>query len=546
MTFFQRTKTVLLVLTLVALALTPPEAQGSDRGATILFIGDLHSQLLPLSTKTHKTTVFSGGLVHAAEILRRERQAHPDALILQGGDAVSGPMWLHFFGKPEFSALERAGVQAGLLGNHEFDYGPEHLKKGLAETSVPMIASNLSFDDERLQRRVSKYVLLRAGDVSVGVFGLASLRLFSQASPGEGVHLESDVANVSRKMVRELHERGAEIIIALSRLCEEKNMALASSVEGIHAILGGYSHDKVGEDLFVTGPKGWKTLIAKAGAYGTFVGKLVVVADERGALKGQDTSWELLKVTPDVGSHREVEEIAHAFEERLNEALLATIGFFENQADGRADSLRGDENALANFISDALRWRLGTDIAMINGGGIRGDRIFPAGNVSWKLLSEILPFNNPTCIVSLTGEQIRQILEISAATVEGSADPYDPENSPPTGGFLHFSGLKAEYLLSKRPTRIDGDDRLLQWGDRLGQVFVLEEGGWEPLEEERTYTVAVNSWTAGGGDRFFVFPQGAVERTDILDIDAVADYLMARPNQTFRLAKDGRLSIRRD
>ena len=533
----------LLLAAVLFLFPAPLPAGASTARVPVLFLGDLHSQLLPVSLKANKTTVLFGGLVNGASLLARERTAEPSALILQGGDAVSGIMWLHFAGEPEFTALQASGVQAFLLGNHEFDYGPDHLKKGLGRTPMPALASNLYFDDPELAERISRSVILESGKAKVGVFGIASPNLFAQSSPGPGVHLNKNIQTVSLRMISELREKGAEVVIVLSRLSREENRRLAESVEGIHAILGGSSHEETPEPLFVRGPNGWETLLAESGAYGAFIGKLLLDV-RNGRISRQGTSWNLLQVTPEAGSHQEVERIARTFEGRLNEALISTVGIFENYADGRALTVRSGESPLGNFITDALRWRFRTDIGMINSGGIRGDRIFPAGNVSWKTLLEILPYNNPIHIVTLKGSQIRQILELSAGALKGGPDDqYAPNIRPHTGAFLQLSGLRVVYSLQGVPSLVDATGRLLRWGNRLRSVSVLSGEEWVPLEDDREYTVAVNSWTAGGGDRLFVFAEGTAGKTDIRDIDALAEYLMSRKDRRVRFERDGRISL---
>ena len=541
---FSLSRRLLLLFVSLSVALFGPScAYGAEKSVQILFLSNLHSKILPLSSKANKTTVHFGGLIHGSGILLREKAAAPDSLIINGGDAVSGLMWHSFSGEPEFSALEKAGVQAGFFGNHEFDFGADHLKKGLGHCTFPMIASNLSFDDEEMKERISRYVLLQAGKTTVGLFGLVSPNLFNQSSPGNRVHLEKDMEKIAREMVQTLLAKGAEVIVAVSSLSKEGNIALASSVEGIHAILGDFSHEEMAEGLFISGPHHWETFYAESGAYSTFIGKLLL-AVENGKVSREETSWELLRVTPEAGSNPEVEKIAFLFEQKLNEALLSTLGTFEMPADGRAKSVRTGESPLGNFVADALRWRFKTDIGMVNGGGIRGDRIFPAGPVSWKLLSEIFPFGNAIHIRRLSGEQIRLILEISASTLKGGEDHiYNDNLRPPSGGFLHFSGLRAEFSLSGNSTLIDEKGEVIRWGNRVRKVSVLKDGEWSPLNEREIYTVAVNSWTAGGGDKNFIFTQGVVQKTDIRDIDAVGEYLMAQPEGKGLRPADGRLII---
>lgn len=519
---------------------TPYQSECSPTQASILFLGDLQSQMLPISRKINKITVSFGGLINGAAVLEKEKCKSPSSLILQGGDAVSGVMWHSFAGEAEFPALEAAGVQAILLGNHEFNYGADHLKKGLSYTSVPVIASNLEFDDPGLAGRVKKKIILDSGGVPVGIFGIASPTLFVQASPGPGVHLDKDEEAVSARMVRELREEGAEIIVALSRLSKKENEELASSVEGIHAILGGSSNVETAEPVFVKNPDGHYTLLAEAGAYGAFVGKLSL-ASKDGRLVRECSSWELIRVTPAWGSHKKVEEITRSFENKLNEAMLSRVGTFENSADGRSAALRTGEAPLGNFLADALRWRMRTDIGMINGGGIRGDKVYPAGGVSWKSLNEMLPFKNPIHIVSLSGKQVKQALELSASALKD--EYYDPNDRVPTGAFMQISGLRIEISRQAPPTLVDEGGKLIEWGGRLKSVLVQSGEKWEPIDDDRIYTVAINSYNAGGGDKLFVFPEGNTLETDVLDIDAAVEYLMTRRGEKVWFAADGRIAF---
>ena len=65
----------------------------------------------------------------------------------------------------------------------------------------------------------------------------------------------------------------------------------------------------------------------------------------------------------------------------------------------------------------------------------------------------------------------------------------------------------------------------------------------EPINDDRIYTVAINSYNAGGGDKLFVFPEGNTVETDILDIDAAVEYLMSRRGGKASFFNDGRITF---
>ncbi|MDI9370701.1 MAG: bifunctional UDP-sugar hydrolase/5'-nucleotidase [Synergistota bacterium] len=528
---------------LMLLLLLPLSSVAEERTATILFFADLKSRLAPVSIKANKTTVQFGGLVNGAALLRSERGKNPATVVLAGGDSVSGLMWHTFAGTPEFSAMEEAGVQAVLLGNHEFHYGSEHLKKALSGRSMHIIASNLSFADEMLAEIVKRWTIIEAGGIRLGVFGLASPTLMTENYPVPGVDLDDDIHRVTASMVDELGRNGAEVILALSRLQREDNSKLASSVDGIHAILGSSSHKEAPEPSFVKNPGGWDTVLADVGDYLAFVGRLDLTV-RQGKLSRNDVSWRLLGVTPQAGVHEGVQKIALEYERRLNEAFLIPMAVFDNPVDGKNVSLRSGENALGNLIADSLRLRFRTDIGMVNGGGVRGDRFYPAGSVSWRTFHEMLPYSNKIYVVTLTGEQIKQLLEFSASALKGGpGDNYDPALRPPTGAFLQVSGLRVRFSLEGEPSLVDWEGKELRRGSRLKDVSVLNDGEWVPLDDSTMYTIAINSYAAEGGDKLSVFTRGPFRDTGVVDVDALVEHIVTRPGSRVTFATDGRIAF---
>ena len=152
------------------------------------------------------------------------------------GEAVAGTMWCYFKGKPEMTALERAGIAVNSLGKHEFDYGLRHLKAALSVSRVPVVISNLVTQDPELLGILQKNVVLQAGDMKVGFFRLLSPAVMRLTNRPEGVSFDPDFNTVAREMVDDLRRKGADVIVLLSGLYENESVALARSVAGIHVI----------------------------------------------------------------------------------------------------------------------------------------------------------------------------------------------------------------------------------------------------------------------------------------------------------------------
>ena len=128
-----------------------------------------------------------------------------------------------------------------------------------------------------------------------------------------------------------------------------------------------------------------------------------------------------------------------------------------------------------------MRARLKTDVAVMNGGGIRGDRVVPPGPLSRRDVVAMLPFANVIVSVEVTGRALRTALEQGAARREREG-----------GGFLQVSGLTLT-LDSARPA---------------GQRVVAVEVGGAPLDPERRYRIAVADYVANGGDGITAFRDG--------------------------------------
>ena len=182
-------------------------------------------------------------------------------------------------------------------------------------------------------------------------------------------------------------------------------------------------------------------------------------------------------------------------------------------------------------------------MGLINGESLRGNQIFPAGEVSEKNLTEILPFGNGIEVVTVTGMQLRQIMELSASALIVEGEHFDPAFRVPDGGFLQISGLKVVYDLREKAASFDSGGRLLSWGNRLKRILVQKDGEWREVDDGAKYTVAVNSWIAGGGDRYFVFEGARRESTEVRELDVLVDYLRFFPEGRVDMKTDGRIVI---
>jgi 2',3'-cyclic-nucleotide 2'-phosphodiesterase (5'-nucleotidase family) len=168
----------------------------------------------------------------------------------------------------------------------------------------------------------------------------------------------------------------------------------------------------------------------------------------------------------------------------MDQNLNVEIGTLEAPLDSRRNVVRGEESSMGNLITDALRDVTGADIALMNGGGIRGDTTYDAGRKLTRrdILTE-LPFGNVTVVTELPGSQVLLALENAVSQVEKGS-----------GRFAQVSGLTFAF------------DASAPAGSRVSEVMV----GGAPLEADKVYTVAVNDFILGGGDGYDALGGGRI------------------------------------
>ena len=155
-------------------------------------------------------------------------------------------------------------------------------------------------------------------------------------------------------------------------------------------------------------------------------------------------------------------------------AMGVRVGEARVPLDARGSALRTGETNVGNYVADVMRRRPPADVAMMNGGGIRGNQIVPAGPLSRKDVNALVPFLNVLVILELPGSVLLDALERSVSVYPGV------RRVPP--------GLRPHlHLRSGAPTRP---------ARRSGA------GGGQPLDPERRYSLALNNYTAQGGDGY--------------------------------------------
>jgi 5'-nucleotidase/UDP-sugar diphosphatase len=351
---------------------------------------------------------------------------------------------------------------AMVLGNHEFDFGQDVLKKRISEAKFPVLGANVEGLD-----LIKPYVIKEVAGVKIGIIGIVTDDTPVTTHPGNvaGLAFISPLDSV-KKYIKELKGR-TDIIVVLSHIGYSADRLLSEKAEGIDVIVGGHSHTKVLSPTVIN-----KTIVLQAWEHAKALGVLdLTVADGR----IEKYEGHLEEIRPDLDKDdKDITAIVEKCQKKVEAVLNEKIG--EAGADLDGENVRKRETNLGDFIADIMRKESGADVALINGGGIRAS--IRKGEIRVKHVYTVLPFDNYIVAVKLSGRQIREALEHGVSAVEEEA-----------GRFPQVSGLVFTYSISAKA------------GSKVKDIFIAGK----LIEENKEYIVATNDFLAAGGDGYKAF-----------------------------------------
>ena len=455
-----------------------------------------------------------GGVARLAAVIKAERERAENLLVTFAGDAISPSLMSGFDkGAHMIDLLNRLGLSAMALGNHEFDFGPAIARQRISEAAFPVLGANNRDADGEIIDGARVSMMFEVDGFRVGMFGLTTVGTAVKSSPGSVVFLP--VVDVAAEQARMLRDAGAHLVIALAHTDADEDAALLAQ-GAIDILLSGDDHV-----LRIQYDRG--VLFAESGEQADRVTVIELHLDEiesRGETRfAWSPSFRVID-TANVAPDPELAAATAAYLDRLSQELDVEIGSTRTEIDSRRAAVRGGEAAIGNLIADAVRLATGADIALTNGGGIRANRIYAPGTVLTRrdILRE-LPFGNKTIVIEVTGRDVVEALEHGLAGIGTGS-----------GRFPHVSGLEVAYDPGKPP------------GKRV--IAVLRNG--RHLDPRRTLTLATNEFLGRGGDGYRMF----AKKRRIVDANAgtlmatqVIRHIAARGTVAPRV--DGRLRIAR-
>ena len=476
-------------------------------------------------------TADAGGAAIVGEQLADLRAGHDHTITVAAGDLIgASPLTsAYFLDEPTIDAMNLIGLSLASVGNHEFDKGSAELlrmQKGGCEKYTLRVPCRLErFNGARFQYLAANTfradgstifpptAIRRFGPIKIGFIGMTLKQTATLVTPSGVAGLRfADEAATANALVPRLEAAGADTVVLLihqgGKVPDSYHLQDCDGLSGdilpildqldpaIATVVSGHTHHAYACEIDRGGAK---RLLTSAGKYGYFVSDLKLDFDPR-------THRLLAQHARNVPAIRQGsgDPAIAALVKRYADAVAPIA----NRVIGRltAAAKKSDqesESPAADLVADSMlaATRNDAQLALVNSTGIRVD--LPGGDVRYKDAFAMMPFGNNLVVLTLTGAQLKTVLEQQYAV------PLRPKATllavlAPSAGFTYAVDLRAPE------------------GQRVSDMRLAGTA----IDAAKSYRLVVNNYLAAGGDGLSGFTAGTkVTDTGIIDLDALVEWI---------------------
>lgn len=481
------------------------------RRITLVSVSDWHGQLEPLGVRIDGETRQVGGAPVLKYYFDQERKRNPGGtLVVTAGDAFGAtpPLSSFFEDVPAIEAQNAMGVDADTLGNHNFDHGPDRLRKLMSLARFPYVTANIVGPDGRTV--APPYHIFARKGVQVGVIGIGNPATPGLVFPGRaGNYKFLDPVPVVNKYAAELRARGANIVVVLAHIGAD-----AVSAEGTPVgPLGEVAKAVRGVDVFIGDHTGVSV--------NAVVNNMLVVEN-----RSKGVQYAVIELEYDMNAKAVVAKSATqkwplVDEARPNAAVQAILDKYKARVQPRFEKKVGetamvlrrsrqDESLLGNLVTDILRETYRAQLAFDVSGGFRADLPSSYQPASPQLrrprpgyapgppydivvgdIFTVFPFGDTAVTFTITGKTLWDALEHSVSRVTSAGGTYANTD----GRFLQISGFAYRFD-PRKPA-----------GQRV--VAVTWADGRPIPRDDTVYTAVTSDFVYSGGDGYTMLNNGS-------------------------------------
>lgn len=509
-------------------------------------------------TDTNKSVrIPVGGVSYFADAINKLRAQYPNNAVVSAGDLISAsPLTSSLFlDEPTIETMNEIKIDFNAVGNHEFDRGTDELRrlqnggcqqytttkpcqinKDFAGAKFNFLAANVSLKADPKRTLFPAYKIKRYGNIPVAFIGLtleATPTIVSAAGIKDvDFHDEAETVN---SLIPELKKQGVEAIVVVvhegvapstkfnAKTCAGLSGPLTGILDrldtAVDVVVSGHTHQSYICDYSTLNPQK-PFLLTSAGQYGTAITNIKLELDgktgdvikkdaqqvpiQSEAYTSGTTTVNLTNLYEKFNKTPSIEAILDKYRQAVTTISARIVGTATTVINRNA--AESGETALGNLIADAQQAAAltasnqGSDFTLMNPGGVRADLQTNSNNqITFGDVFAVQPFGNSIVTLTLTGQQIRELLEQQWS----GANADRPRILQPS--------KELSYAYKKDATAVP----------RATQIMISGQA----LMDSKSYRVTVNSFIADGGDNFTVLTKGTNRVGGGQDIDALEKYI---------------------
>lgn len=479
-------------------------------------------------------------------------------LNLNSGGMLGGNIWFPILGTdPASESMKELAYQAVGIGYRDFDEGVAstvaYLTK-LKEYNVPVVCANMDTSNETTMNGLyTKSTVLEVLGKKIGVIGFLGTDAEDLADAGK-IRFTDEVEAINSE-IRNLTSQGINLIIALGNVGYDRGMEILAKTPDVDIMINGGGPNRF---LYngVTAPLGEKVsgsyptlvngnLLVQTSRYGKYMGLLnVSVSDDGKIVKSDGNNPVLLEdtnFTPDPELQLKVDDwerqVVIQADEQIGSTKIALtterrVCWYRecNMANLMADAARWYVDTRANATAGAP-WSQSVAAAVWHAGSIVALNDQPALKPGPILFGDILysfPYANTLAVATMTGAQVKQLLETSVQY-------YNDSSVASQGEFLQVSGMRVSYAMYEKS------------GERVSKIIIRdtnsEQGEWSELNAGSVYRIVMPSFVARGGSRFDFMSADNIAHEDLSIRDEIALKSFINFTSPLTYGVDGRITF---
>lgn len=507
-----------------------------SKDVTILFVNDSHTFINNVNKGNDGKETPGLSYASVADMKKNLEKEGKNVILADCGDFIQGTSYGAIDqGVSMSNVLNSVGIDISTIGNHEFDYGTDHLERIISRFNFPCVSCNW-VNPMTGRHYLDGYKVINVGGCKVAFVGMTTPEASTTTSPNNLV--DSNGNKISdflegnsgfsfyeevQKNIDEAKEE-ADYVIGLGHLGVDqvdapyRSSDVIQNTAGFDAFIDGHSHTVMEGENFKD-KNGKDVLVTQTGSYLKAIGQMEI--------QGGKISSKLIT------NYSGTDEVTSNFQEllrtKVNDKFGEKIGssedtFYINEPSTSQRIVRNRETNLGNLTADAIyyafneKYKQNCDVVFNNGGNCR-KQIEP-GDWTMQTCKDVMPFGNMICLIKASGQQILDALEWgvnSTGKKDGNGNPIE------FGGFPQIAGVKFD-VNSSIPSTVQKDEKGRNWvGKPTGeyrvsnvQIYNKETKEYEDLVLNKEYNVGGCNFTLrSGGDGYTMFK----------DCDIVTDYV---------------------